>query len=114
MSILQTYQQTFDAPSDNKKFLLQMCKRGLSIKGVEDNQWYQQQLKYETDVIFRLGLEDFFLNTAYILAYLDSKGIYRSPGRGSAVGSVVCYSLNITKLPVEGMGLSFSRFLNEK
>ena len=113
MSVLKTYQQTFLSPNDNKKFLLSMCKRGLSIKGVEDNQWYQQQLKYETDVIFRLGLEDFFLNTAYILAYLDSKGIYRSPGRGSAVGSVVCYSLNITKLPVEGMGLSFSRFLNE-
>ena len=113
MSVLDTYQQTFLAPNDNKNFLLSMCKRGLNIKGVGDNQWYQQQLKYETDVIFRLGLEDFFLNTAYILAYLDSKGIYRSPGRGSAVGSVVCYSLNITKLPVEGMGLSFSRFLNE-
>ena len=113
MSILQTYQQTFDAPSDNKKFLLQMCKRGLQIKGVGDDEWYQKQLQHEYEVITELGLEDFFLNTAYILAYLDSKGIYRSVGRGSACGSVVCYSLNITKLPVKGMGLSFSRFLNK-
>ena len=113
MSILKTYQQTFQSPNDNKNFLLQMCQKGLRIKGVGDDQWYQDQLKYETDVIFRLGLEDFFLNTAYILAYLDDKGLYRSAGRGSAVGSVVCYSLNITKLPVKGMGLSFSRFLNE-
>ena len=113
MSILQTYQQTFDALSDNKKFLLQMCKRGLQIKGVGDDEWYQKQLQHEYEVITELGLEDFFLNTAYILAYLDSKGIYRSVGRGSACGSVVCYSLNITKLPVKGMGLSFSRFLNK-
>lgn len=113
MSVLKTYQQIFQAPNDNKNFLLQMCKRGLDIKGVGNDKWYQDQLKYETDVIFRLGLEDFFLNTAYILAFLDDKGIYRSAGRGSAVGSVVCYSLNITKLPVKGMGLSFSRFLNE-
>lgn len=113
MSVLQTYQQTFDVPSDNKKFLLQMCKRGLQIKGVGDDKWYQKQLQHEYEVITELGLEDFFLNTAYILAYLDSKGIYRSVGRGSACGSVVCYSLNITKLPVKGMGLSFSRFLNK-
>lgn len=113
MSIIKNYQSQFDAPNDNKNFLLRMCQRGLKIKGVSDDEWYQNQLKYETDVIFRLGLEDFFLNTAYILAYLDDKGIYRSAGRGSAVGSVVCYSLNITKLPVKGMGLSFSRFLNE-
>ena len=112
MSIIKNYQSQFDAPNDNKNFLLRMCQRGLKIKGVSDDEWYQNQLKYETDVIFRLGLEDFFLNTAYILAYLDDKGIYRSAGRGSAVGSVVCYSLNITKLPVKGMGLSFSRFLN--
>ena len=92
MSVLQTYQQTFDAPSDNKKFLLQMCKRGLQIKGVGDDEWYQKQLQHEYEVINELGLEDFFLNTAYILAYLDGKGIYRSVGRGSACGSVVCYS----------------------
>lgn len=113
MSILKTYQQTFDAPNDNKQFLLQMCKRGLEIKGVADDEWYQQQLQHECEVIFDLGLEDFFLNTAYILAYLDDKGIYRSVGRGSACGSVVCYALNITKVPVKGMGLSFSRFLNK-
>lgn len=113
MSVLKTYQQTFDVPDDNKKFLLQMCKRGLQIKGVGDDEWYQKQLQHEYEVITELGLEDFFLNTAYILAYLDSKGIYRSVGRGSACGSVVCYALNITKLPVKGMGLSFSRFLNK-
>lgn len=113
MSVLQTYQQTFDVPKDNKFFLLQMCKRGLQIKGVAHDEWYQKQLQHEYEVISELGLEDFFLNTAYILAYLDSKGIYRSVGRGSACGSVVCYSLNITKLPVKGMGLSFSRFLNK-
>lgn len=115
MSILKKYQQqTFDFDeSENQRFLLQMCQKGLLIKGVGHDEWYQKQLKYETDVIFRLGLEDFFLNTAYILAYLDDKGIYRSAGRGSAVGSVVCYALNITKLPIKGMGLSFSRFLNE-
>ena len=115
MSVLKSYKQShFNVGNnDNKNFLIQMCQRGLKAKGVSDDEWYQNQLKYELDVIFKLGLENFFLNTAYILAYLDDKDIYRSAGRGSAVGSVLCYALNITKLPVKGMGLSFSRFLNE-
>lgn len=108
-------QTTFDVDTsiDNKKFIERMCQRGLKAKGVVDDEWYQEQLKYELGVIFDCGLENFFLNTAYILAYLDDKGIYRSAGRGSAVGSVVCYALNITKLPPKGFGLSFSRFLNK-
>ena len=98
---------------DNKVFIKEMCQKGLEIKGVANDEWYQNQLDHELDVIFDCGLEDFFLNTAYILAYLDDKGIIRSAGRGSACASVVCYALNITKLPVKGMGLSFARFLNK-
>lgn len=112
--MIRDAQQTFfDFEEDNKNFIKQMCQRGLRIKGVGDDEWYQSQLEYELNVIFDCGLENFFLNTAYILAYLDDKGIIRSAGRGSAVGSVVCYALNITKLPPKGFGLSFSRFLNK-
>ena len=70
MSVLKSYKQShFDVGNnDNKNFLIQMCQRGLKTKGVSDDEWYQNQLKYELDVIFKLGLENFFLNTAYILA----------------------------------------------
>ena len=59
------------------------------------------------------GVEDFFLQTAYICALIDDKGIFRGPARGSCLASVVCYGLNITKIPPKPYKLSFARFLNE-
>ena len=55
-------QTTFDVDTsiDNKKFIERMCQRGLKAKGVVDDEWYQEQLKYELGVIFDCGLENFF------------------------------------------------------
>lgn len=98
---------------DNFMFLKDMCIKGLKTKKVYDDIWYQQQLQEELEVIQECQLEDFFLNTAYICALIDDANIFRGPARGSCLASVVCYGLNITKIPPKEYDLSFARFLNK-
>lgn len=108
------YQYTFDAPVDeNFIFMRNMAIKGLKVKGVYDDKWYQDQLAEELNIIQECGLEDFFLQTAYICALIDDAGIFRGPARGSCLASVVCFGLNITKIPPKPYNLSFARFLNK-
>ena len=108
------FQLKFEAPmAENFSFMKRMAIKGLKHKGVYDDPWYQEHLEEECEVIKKTGVEDFFLQTAYICALIDSKGIFRGPARGSCLASVVCYGLNITKIPPKPYKLSFARFLNE-
>lgn len=114
MSILETYQSTFKAPEEeNFQFMKQMTIKGLKHKGVYEDDWYKERLEEELEVIGDCGLEDFFLQTAYICALIDDADIFRGPARGSCLASVVCYGLNITKIPPKPYNLSFARFLNK-
>lgn len=108
------FQLKFDIPmAENFSFMKKMTIKGLIYKGVYDDPWYQERLNEELDVIKKTGVEDFFLQTAYICALIDDAGIFRGPARGSCLASVVCYGLNITKIPPKPYKLSFARFLNE-
>ena len=108
------FQLEFDSSvEENFSFMKHYVIKGLKHKGVYDDPWYQQHLEEELAVIKKTNLEDFFLQTAYICALIDNKGIFRGPARGSCLASVVCYGLNITKIPPKPYKLSFARFLNE-
>lgn len=114
MTVLSSYQATFQSnEEENFSFMKRMTIKGLKKKGVYDDIWYQKQLEEELQVIQDCGLEDFFLQTAYICALIDDADIFRGPARGSCLASVVCYGLNITKLPPKEYNLSFARFLNK-
>ena len=114
MTVLSSYQATFQSnKEENFFFMKRMTIKGLKKKGVYDDIWYQKQLEEELQVIQDCGLEDFFLQTAYICALIDDADIFRGPARGSCLASVVCYGLNITKLPPKEYNLSFARFLNK-
>lgn len=114
MTVLSTYQSTFQSNEDeNFQFMKRMTIKGLKCKGVYEDEWYQEQLDMELAVIQECGLEDFFLQTAYICALIDDADIFRGPARGSCLASVVCFGLNITKLPPKEYNLSFARFLNK-
>lgn len=113
MSVLTAYQSTFDAPEEeNFQFMKNMTIKGLKRKGVYDDEWFQERLEEELQVIKDAHLEDFFLNTAYICALIDDANIFRGPARGSCLASVICFGLNITKINPKPYNLSFSRFLN--
>ena len=112
--MIRDIQLTFNSNDDeNFIFMKQMTIKGLKCKKVYDDIWYQEHLEEELSIIQECGLEDFFLQTAYICALIDDADIFRGPARGSCLASVVCYGLNITKIPPKEYNLSFARFLNK-
>ena len=77
-----------------------------------DRQAYQQRLDYEIGVIKDMGFAGYFLIVSDFIKYAKKNGIPVGPGRGSAAGSLVAYSLSITDLDPLEHGLIFERFLN--
>lgn len=75
-------------------------------------QEYKDRAEHELGVINQLGFASYFLVTADFIAWARKNGIRVGPGRGSAAGSIIAYSLNITQLDPLRFGLLFERFLN--
>ncbi len=73
---------------------------------------YWQRLDYELKCLAQMGFAGYFLVVADIINYARKKHIPVGPGRGSAAGSLVAYSLGITDLDPLAYGLIFERFLN--
>ncbi|HEX8075228.1 MAG TPA: DNA polymerase III subunit alpha [Thermoleophilaceae bacterium] len=71
-----------------------------------------QRLDMELEVIVRMGFAAYFLIVWDFVKYAKDNGIAVGPGRGSAAGSIVAYSLNITDVDPLRYGLLFERFLN--
>lgn len=72
----------------------------------------QQRLEYELSVIKQVGFSGYFLIVADFVREAKARGITVGPGRGSAAGSLVSYSLGITNVDPLAYGLIFERFLN--
>jgi DNA polymerase-3 subunit alpha len=75
---------------------------------------YEERLDKEIGVIRRVGFAGYFLIVWDFIRYAREHGIPVGPGRGSAAGSLVAYSLRITDLDPIEHGLIFERFLNEE
>jgi len=73
---------------------------------------YQDRLENEIGIIRSMGFTGYFLIVADFISYAKEKHIPVGPGRGSAAGSLVAYSLGITDLDPIEYGLIFERFLN--
>lgn len=71
-----------------------------------------KRVEYELDIIIKMGYEEYFIVVWDFIAYAKSKNIPIGPGRGSAAGSLVAYSLKITDLDPIKYNLIFERFLN--
>jgi DNA polymerase-3 subunit alpha len=68
--------------------------------------------QYELEVIDRMGFNAYFLIVWDFVKYAKDSGVAVGPGRGSAAGSIVAYSLKITDVDPLRYGLLFERFLN--
>ena len=92
--------------------------RERAIKGLEQkglwNQVYQVRLEEELSVIHDMGFDDYFLVVWDLLRFGRSQGYYMGMGRGSAVGSLVAYALDITGIDPVAKNLIFERFLNRE
>lgn len=91
------------------KELVFRCIDGLKFRRKANDNMYIERLKYELEVIKHLNMQKYFLTYAKILEIV-SKHILTGPGRGSAAGSLVLYTLNITQVDPIKYGLLFERF----
>ena len=77
-------------------------------------QVYQERLDKELSIIHQMGFDDYFLIVWDLLRFGRSQGYYMGMGRGSAVGSLVAYALDITGIDPVKHDLLFERFLNQE
>ncbi len=77
-----------------------------------DELLYRERIRYEIDIILRMGFPGYFLIVADFIAHAKKIGVPVGPGRGSAAGSMVAYAMGITALDPIEHGLIFERFLN--
>jgi len=75
---------------------------------------YESRLTHEIGVIQRVGFAGYFLIVWDFIRYAREQRIPVGPGRGSAAGSLVAYSLRITDIDPLEHDLIFERFLNEE
>src|SRR4051812_11015207 len=71
-----------------------------------------ERLDFELGVIDEMGFQSYFLIVWDFVTYAKENGVAVGPGRGSAAGSIVAYSLNITDIDPLASDLLFERFLN--
>lgn len=107
---------SFQCPNQmsSKDYLTSLCVAGLKkrFQGKQVEKSYIQRLRYELDVILSMKFEDYFLIVWDFIRFARKQGIYVGPGRGSAAGSLVAYSLGITHIDPLKHDLLFERFLN--
>ncbi|HYL26384.1 MAG TPA: DNA polymerase III subunit alpha, partial [Candidatus Nitrosotalea sp.] len=98
------------------EYLRELCEVGLRERYGEErvtsDPTLRDRLDYELEVITKMGFSSYFLIVWDFVKYARDRGIPVGPGRGSAVGSLVAYSLRITDLDPLRFNLMFERFLN--
>lgn len=106
----------FDPPAGftSADYLKKLSFDGLEmyVGKPENRTEYVSRLEYELSVIHSMGFDDYFLITWDFVSYAKRRGISVGPGRGSAVGSLTAYCLNITEVDPLRYGLLFERLLN--
>ena len=94
------------------EYLNKLCFDGLSERYHPVTQELKDRLEYELSTIKNMGYVDYFLIVWDFIKYARDNDIMVGPGRGSAAGSLVAYTLGITQLDPIRYDLLFERFLN--
>ena len=104
----------FDVPDGltSWEYLCKLCNEGFERRYPNAEPWLRERLEYELNTIRTMGYVDYFLIVWDYINYAREHGIPVGPGRGSAAGSVVSYSLGITNIDPIRFDLLFERFLN--
>lgn len=111
----QTHLPGYEIPKqyDDNGYLREVCMLGAKKRyGSKLPDHVLERLDYELAVIAEMGYASYFLIVWDFVNYAHKNGIMVGPGRGSAAGSLVAYSLEITNIDPLKYGLLFERFLN--
>ncbi|MBO7191115.1 MAG: DNA polymerase III subunit alpha [Elusimicrobiaceae bacterium] len=106
----------FDIPApypNSQEYFKDLCRKGLTKKmngNVPEEYW--KQLEFEFNVIITMGFDCYFLIVQDFINWARAHDIPIGPGRGSGAGSLVAYSLDITRIDPIQNKLLFERFLN--
>lgn len=100
--------------STSEEYLHYLAQMGLQARFGKNKipAEYQKRLNYELRVINQMGFDNYFLIVWDVINYCHRVKITTGPGRGSACGSLVSYSLRITEVDPIQYHLLFERFLN--
>ncbi len=94
------------------KKLAEMASEGLKRLGLAEDKVYSDRLQEELEVIKDKKFASYFLVVADMINWAKDNNIMVGPGRGSAAGSLVCYTLGITDVDPIKYDLLFFRFIN--
>ena len=105
-----------------ESYMAELSRKGLEERFIEieavrgpgsiDREAYKKRLEFEIEMLGKMGFAGYFLIVWDFIRYAKEQGIPVGPGRGSAAGSLVAYSLRITDLDPIPYNLLFERFLN--
>ena len=104
----------FDVPGNmtTTEYLTKLVYEGAKVRYGEITGAIRERIDYELSVIIKKKYETYFLVVSDFVNWAKDNGIAVGPGRGSAAGSVVSYSLKITDADPFFFNLPFERFLN--
>lgn len=97
---------------DLETYLRYLCEEGIKKRYPEVTPELRERLEYELDIIISMRFPGYFLIVWDLINFCHQNGIRVGPGRGSAAGSLVAYSLGITNIDPIRYNLIFERFLN--
>ncbi len=104
----------YTVPEDKMpaEYLKELCQSGMEKRYKTIDTKLQERLDFELKVIEDMGYVEYFLIVWDFIDFSKKNNIMVGPGRGSAAGSIVAYSLGITDIDPIKYGLLFERFLN--
>ncbi len=115
LSVDQYHLPDFTLPDGytHQSYLRELCEKGFTRRYGEraNDDRYRERLEYELGVIHTMGFDTYFLIVWDLCRYAREQGIWYN-ARGSAAGSMVAYTLDITLVEPIEHGLIFERFLN--
>ncbi len=101
-----------EGETDALAYMEKLCDQGFARRYPDGPQEYRDRLRYELDMIARMGFVEYFLIVSDFVNYAKSRGIPVGPGRGSGAGSMAAYCMNITDVDPMRYSLFFERFIN--
>lgn len=117
LDLKTNYMPRFPIPADSgvstlDDYLDKLAKEGFARRYPNPGSDFQARLEHELNVIKKMGYSGYFLIVQDFIASARRMGVTVGPGRGSAAGSIVSYSLGITNIDPMKYDLLFERFLN--